>query len=174
MSDPTSELLPCPFCGSSNIVLHRSPVDTAIVCKNCGSEGPSRLSKECFNSAAGLRDKWNTRIKDARIAELEKVVKRHEERPSILEIVKLEAQLAESKEATKGQAMLNLAYMDKYNEHLLRIARLEHRKEMQRLLLKDCHEAFVKYGMDCEEGTYMPRDHQSMMDQLEVLIEEES
>ena len=34
------ELLPCPFCGGSELLRRHTPAGVSIVCDECGAEGP--------------------------------------------------------------------------------------------------------------------------------------
>ena len=49
------DLLPCPFCGSTNVgePIRRRPLQVA--CIDCGGEGPEALTHD------DARDRWNTR-----------------------------------------------------------------------------------------------------------------
>ena len=49
------DLLPCPFCGSTNVgePIRRRPLQVA--CVDCGGEGPEALTHD------DARDRWNTR-----------------------------------------------------------------------------------------------------------------
>ena len=50
-----ADLLPCPFCGSTNVgePIRRRPLQVA--CVDCGGEGPEALTHD------DARDRWNTR-----------------------------------------------------------------------------------------------------------------
>jgi Lar family restriction alleviation protein len=52
------DLLPCPFCGSTNVGLHPYDNDTwgKIECKACGSSGTPCSSVDTINAA------WNRRV----------------------------------------------------------------------------------------------------------------
>ena len=57
-------LLPCPFCGSTNIEIQistpdREGVPTNLMCSDCGSSGPWEY--EQGNSHAKVDDAWNRR-----------------------------------------------------------------------------------------------------------------
>ena len=62
-----SELLPCPFCGSSNIssceVMGKpdeSPYPyKQTSCLDCGADGPKHWSPDIYST--GCDDKWNAR-----------------------------------------------------------------------------------------------------------------
>lgn len=49
------ELLPCPFCGASDVLLDDAPAFATIYCENCGAEGAPSLDP---NEAAAA---WNRR-----------------------------------------------------------------------------------------------------------------
>ena len=87
----------------------------AVYCVACGEKALSECAGDickCLN----CHQTWD-------IIQLTKLCWKIEERDE--RIKELEEQLAAEKESTKGQAMLNLAHMAKYDDHLLRIARLE-------------------------------------------------
>jgi Lar family restriction alleviation protein len=59
MPTPAPPLLPCPFCGSSDVFVdHVSMDDNAafVHCRGCGTEGPFDLSEEVAIAA------WNHRL----------------------------------------------------------------------------------------------------------------
>lgn len=115
-------------------------------CKFCGYFGRgywqsgTHLKKCPFYSIGGeearleyLHNPYTTpEQKDARIATLEQSIISAAQRVGCVnaaemadKIEGLEAEVAKQKESVRGQAMLNLAHMKKYDEHLLRIARME-------------------------------------------------
>lgn len=59
-----ADLLPCPFCGSTNIEIQistpdREGVPTNLMCSDCGASGPWEY--EQVNSHARADAAWNTR-----------------------------------------------------------------------------------------------------------------
>ena len=50
--------LPCPFCGSKEIVFTRNKTSAWMICVNCGGDGPAAGSEE---KAIEL---WNKRVSD--------------------------------------------------------------------------------------------------------------
>lgn len=62
------DLLPCPFCGSRQLVRHvgtgkREEVFAGIKCFSCGSGGPTHRERDCLQSDIKL---WNCRILNIR------------------------------------------------------------------------------------------------------------
>lgn len=69
-SEKAPELLPCPFCGNTDIKWGGDDKIVGCWCENCQMTGPNHYG----------RFEWNTRsdlvaAKDARIAELEKTLR---------------------------------------------------------------------------------------------------
>jgi Lar family restriction alleviation protein len=64
VNKPT-ELLPCPFCGSTEIEQEETITDAAVICRNCGSRtGFVFLGASDASNAFKMReqrDLWNTR-----------------------------------------------------------------------------------------------------------------
>lgn len=59
-----ADLLPCPFCGSTNIEIKistpdREGVPTSLMCSDCGASGPWEYEQD--NSHAKADAAWNTR-----------------------------------------------------------------------------------------------------------------
>lgn len=66
-NDARAELLPCPFCGSRDVILEQGIVTGAwaVTCLLCWSGGP--CVKECLGSARRLGCEWTApRSKAAR------------------------------------------------------------------------------------------------------------
>ena len=59
-----TELKPCPFCVSKNIVDHGEK-NTWINCINCGAEGPLR-GDDLWETKADAIEAWNRRASDDR------------------------------------------------------------------------------------------------------------
>ena len=57
-------LKPCPFCGRDDMLSGLHPGQMYVICNNCGTYGPSSLSKAgtqfCIQEADAI-SKWNTR-----------------------------------------------------------------------------------------------------------------
>lgn len=51
----TPDLLPCPFCGASDVLVDDDPAFATIYCENCGAKGAPSLD---HNEAA---EAWNRR-----------------------------------------------------------------------------------------------------------------
>jgi len=64
----SADLLPCPFCGSTNIgePIRRRPLQVA--CIDCGGEGPEALTHD------DARDRWNTRANARFVSEAKTVL----------------------------------------------------------------------------------------------------
>ena len=71
------ELLPCPYCGGTEIRIHTDDIWKAAYCIECGAEGQYDLGE------SGARENWNNRPLEsalrARVAELEKQLEKWEE-----------------------------------------------------------------------------------------------
>jgi Lar family restriction alleviation protein len=61
----TSELRPCPFCGSGDVEVHETITDAMVACNNCGSRtGLVFLGASDAENAAKIREAvaiWNGR-----------------------------------------------------------------------------------------------------------------
>lgn len=57
----TNDMLPCPFCGSEDIVLDGMSSFRWMRCVRCGAIGPDAIT----DTAAEARAKWNAREPDA-------------------------------------------------------------------------------------------------------------
>lgn len=51
----SNQLVPCPFCGSTNLIVEPHYDESCVLCQSCGTEGPTGDYKAC-------QDKWNKRF----------------------------------------------------------------------------------------------------------------
>src|SRR5690554_894377 len=94
-----ADLLPCPFCGSTNIEIQistpdREGVPTNLICSDCGASGPWEY--EQVNSHAKADAAWNRRAAlQSKTAGLEKIVRRALQE-GMWELAGLDAPMSES------------------------------------------------------------------------------
>lgn len=86
------------------------------------------------------------------------------------QITELESQLAKQKESTKAQAMLNLAHMGKYDEHLLRISRLEYTVSINAQHQIDMFKAGMTHGHDLTVDGNFPTDSTELEDAAHIAM----
>ena len=59
-----TELKPCPFCGSSNIIVELYVTGCNVKCKSCGAEGPIIPNYANGRQKEQAITAWNTRAKE--------------------------------------------------------------------------------------------------------------